>query len=107
MCAFRNFQTHTTFAEDGKLRRVATGEELVQPGNGEGVHLPAPSYWPIVLAFAMPIIGYAVIFTLWLLIPGLLLMMAGLYGWALEPADDLDIDDHHGPSHDELAGANA
>lgn len=100
---------HRKYAEveDGKLRRVATGEELAQPGNGEGVHLPAPSYWPLVLSLAMPVIGYAVIFTLWLLIPGILLMMAGLYGWALEPADDLDIDDHHGPSNDELAGANA
>ncbi len=100
---------HRKYAEveDGKLRRVATGEELAQPGNGEGVHLPAPSYWPLVLALAMPVMGYAIIFTLWLLIPGMLLLFSGLYGWALEPADDLDIDDHHGPSHDELAGANA
>lgn len=100
---------HRKYAEveDGKLRRVATGDELAQPGNGEGVHLPAPSYWPLVLAFAMPVLGYAIIFTLWLAIPGMLLLFAGLYGWALEPADDLDIDDHHGPSHDELAGANA
>lgn len=100
---------HRKYAEveDGKLRRVATGDELAQPGNGEGVHLPAPSYWPLVLAFAMPVLGYAIIFTLWLAIPGMLLLFAGLYGWALEPADDLDIDDHHGPSNDELAGANA
>jgi len=100
---------HRKYAEveDGKLRRVATGDELAQPGNGEGVHLPAPSYWPLVLSLAMPVLGYAVIFTLWLAIPGMLLLFAGLYGWALEPADDLDIDDHHGPSHDELAGANA
>ncbi len=100
---------HRKYAEveDGKLRRVATGDEIAQPGNGEGVHLPAPSYWPLVLSLAMPVLGYAIIFTLWLAIPGLLLLFAGLYGWALEPADDLDIDDHHGPSHDELAGANA
>jgi len=100
---------HRKYAEveDGKLRRVATGEEIAQPGNGEGVHLPAPSYWPLVLSLAMPVLGYAIIFTLWLAIPGMLLLFAGLYGWALEPADDLDIDDHHGPSHDELAGANA
>ena len=29
------------------------------------------------------------IFTLWLLIPGFFLMFASLFGWALEPADDL------------------
>ncbi len=99
---------HRKYAEDenGKLRRVATGEELAQPGNGEGVHLPAPSYWPLVLAASIPLIGYGIIFSLWLVIPGLLLMAAGLFGWALEPADDLDLDDHHGPSSDELAGVS-
>ncbi len=80
--------------EDGKLRRVHTGEELAQPGNPEGVHLPAPSYWPIVVAASLPIIGYGLIFTLWLVIPGLLLLTLALWGWALEPADDLDpVDD--------------
>ncbi len=81
--------------ENGVLKQFHTGDEIAQPGNGEGVHLPAPSYWPIVLAGAIPIIGYGVIYTLWLVIPGALLMMTALYGWALEPADDLDIDDHH------------
>jgi cytochrome c oxidase subunit 1 len=100
---------HQKYSEDetGKLRRVKTGEEIAQPGNGAGVHLPAPSYWPILLAFSLPIIGYGVIFTLWLLIPGFFLMFASLFGWALEPADDLDIDDHHEDDHSELAGASA
>ena len=105
--------------ENGVLRQVHTGAELAQPGNGEGVHLPAPSYWPIIVAFSLPIIGYGLIFNLWLAIPGVLLMLGSLYGWALEPADDLDIDDHghHGPGDDhdgsddsehaqELEGAN-
>ncbi len=95
--------------EHGKLKRVATGAELAQPGNGDGVHLPAPSYWPIFLSASMPVIGYGVIFSLWLLVPGLLMMTAGLFGWALEPADDLDIDDHgHGHDADdhELVGAH-
>jgi cytochrome c oxidase subunit 1 len=53
------------------------------------------------------VLGYGIIFSLWLVIPGGLMMTAGLFGWALEPADDLDIDDQHGPSNDELAGASA
>ena len=91
---------HRKYAKDenGKIRRIATGDELAQEGNGEGVHLPAPSYWPIVLAMAIPIVGYGVIFNLWLTIPGVLFMMAALFGWAQEPADDLDLP--HG-SHDE------
>ena len=85
--------------ENGVLRQVHTGAEIAQPGNGEGVHLPAPSYWPIVVAFGIPVVGYGLIFSLWLVIPGALITLAGLYGWALEPADDLDIDDHGG--HDD------
>ena len=97
---------HRKYQEDenGVTRRVATGAELAQPGNGAGVHLPAPSYWPIVLSFGIPIIGYGVIFSLWLCIPGALIVIGALFGWALEPADDLDAPGHDhghdGPSHD-------
>ncbi|MEM7322556.1 MAG: cytochrome c oxidase subunit I [Actinomycetota bacterium] len=88
--------------ENGKLRRVHTGAELAQPGDPTGVHLPASSYWPIVLAAALPIIGYGLIFNLWLGLPGVILMMIALWGWALEPADDLDpSDDHDHGGHDE------
>ena len=85
--------------ENGVLRQAHTGAELAQPGNGEGVHLPAPSYWPITLAAAIPIIGYGLIFNLWIAVPGVILMMAALFGWVLEPADDLDIDDHDHDDH--------
>ncbi len=92
--------------DEGVLRRVHTGEELAQPGNGEGVHLPAPSYWPILLAFSLPLLGYAVIFSLWIAVPAVFLLIASIFGWALEPADDLDIQDHGHDDH-ELAGTNA
>jgi cytochrome c oxidase subunit 1 len=99
---------HRKYIEDehGKIRRVATGEELAQPGNGEGVHLPAPSYWPILLAASLPMIGYGIMFTLWLTIPGGLLFVLGMYGWSLEPADDLDLPHDHDDDND-LAGAGA
>ncbi len=92
--------------DDGNVRRVATGKELAQPGNGKGVHLPAPSYWPIMLAFSIPIVGYGIIYSLWLCIPGMALVLAAMYGWSLEPADDLDDDDHHDEPEAELVGAN-
>ncbi len=101
---------HHKYQEDdsGVLRRVATGKEIAQPGHRGNVHLPAPSYWPLVLASAMPIIGYGLIFSLWLCIPGVVLMVTALYGWSLEPADDLDDDQGHGDDdHEpELVGAN-
>ena len=85
--------------DDGTVRRVATGAELAQPGSAEGVHLPAPSYWPLVLALALPLVGYGVIFNLWLTVPGGLVAIAALFGWALEPADDLDLPPGHGDDH--------
>ncbi|MEP1124162.1 MAG: cytochrome c oxidase subunit I [Ilumatobacter sp.] len=51
------------------------------------IHLPAPSYWPIVLAFALPIMAYGVIYTAWLIALGAAIAIAAMFGWALEPAD--------------------
>ena len=83
-------------AEDGQVRRVATVEEATQKGDAKGVHLPSPSYWPVVLALGLPLIGYALIFNLWWLLLGGALLIAGIYGWILEPPDDPEAphDDH-------------
>ena len=62
--------------------------------------LPSPSYWPIVTAAGLPIIGYGLIYNLFLCILGGILLGGGLYAWALEPVDDPNDghgDDHHGP----------
>ncbi|WP_040493178.1 aa3-type cytochrome oxidase subunit IV, partial [Ilumatobacter nonamiensis] len=75
--------------------RRATLEELVAEEEAKGdahVHLPAPSYWPLVLAFALPIMAYGVIYTTWLIVLGAAIAMAAMFGWALEPADADDSD---------------
>jgi cytochrome c oxidase subunit 1 len=87
------------YDKDHKVVRIATAEEVAQKGDAKNVHLPSPSYWPIVVAAGMPIIGYALIYNLFLAIPGAILTLAGLYGWAMEPADDPDA--HHGDHHDD------
>ena len=43
---------------DHKLVRIHTIDEVAQHSDGKGVHLPSPSYWPIVAAFSLPIIAY-------------------------------------------------
>ena len=44
--------------KDGKLVRIAETEEVVQKrSDGKHIHLPSPSYWPIVVAFGLPIVG--------------------------------------------------
>lgn len=50
-----------------------------------------------------PIIGYALIFNLLLAIPGGILVLAGLFGWAMEPADDPE--KHHDDHHEHTPGA--
>ena len=86
--------------EDGSVVRIATAEEAAQKGDAEGVHLPSPSFWPLVLAIGLPLIGYGVIFNLWLCVAGGLLTGMAIYAWALEPVDDPDAAHDHG-DHDD------
>jgi cytochrome c oxidase subunit 1 len=99
---------HRKYAGDAHHRmvRVKGIEEVAQPGNGEGVHLPAPSYWPIVVASSLPLICYGLIFNLALCVVGGLLLIAGIYGWGLEGADDEDAIHAHvdGDGHDGEGG---
>ncbi len=73
----------------------STLDELVLEEEAQAdahIHLPAPSYWPIVLAFGLPIMAYGVIYTTWLIVLGAAIVVAALFGWALEPADAEDAD---------------
>jgi cytochrome c oxidase subunit 1 len=82
--------------ENGRLARIAKSEDVVEVGGATGIHLPSPSYWPIVLAAGMPFIGYGVIFSLWWALLGGVLVIAGLIGWVLEPSTDPEAGhDHH------------
>jgi hypothetical protein len=55
-------------------------------GDGHGIHLPSPSYYPLIMTLALPILGYAAVFkNPWLAIPGVLILVFGMYAWAIEP----------------------
>jgi cytochrome c oxidase subunit I len=88
---------HHKYQEDetGNVVRVATGREAAQRGDATGVHLPSPSYWPLVLALGITLVGYGVIFNLGIAaVGGLLLVLAG-FGLGYEPADAPDAHAHH------------
>jgi cytochrome c oxidase subunit 1 len=55
--------------------------------DGHGMHLPSPSYYPLVLAAGLPCLAYAAVFReiLWV-IPGLILLLFGMFAWGLEPS---------------------
>jgi cytochrome c oxidase subunit 1 len=87
--------------EEGRIVRRAAAEDVAHDGsNGANVHLPSPSYWPIVVAAGMPFIGYGLIYNLWLCVVGGLLVLGGLYGWVFEPVDDPDAGHGHGHGDD-------
>jgi cytochrome c oxidase subunit 1 len=79
------------------FKQVATGEQIIaeEEAHAEAhIHLPSPSYWPIVLSFGMLILAYGVIYSTLLIMAGAAICILALFGWALEPptAPDTDFD---------------
>ena len=91
---------HRKYEEDhetGEIRKVATAEEVLaelEDNADEHIHMPSPSYWPIILALGLPIMAYGIIYTRYLAVLGGALIMFAMFAWALEPstADDDDFD---------------
>ena len=81
---------HRKYAEDqtGRLVPAVAGADAAADAHTDGhsIHMPSPSYWPLVAAFGFPLIGYGIIFSPILAIDGALILLAGLFGWALEPS---------------------
>ena len=78
-------------------KQVMTGEQVVaeEAANADAhIHLPSPSYWPLILAFGMMVICYGVIYSTLLLAAGAAIAVLALFGWALEPptADDSEFE---------------
>lgn len=76
---------------------VATAEDILADQEAHAdhhIHLPSPSYWPIILAFSLPVIAYGVIYNILLIAAGGGIALLALYGWGLEPhtATDADYD---------------
>jgi cytochrome c oxidase subunit I len=87
---------HRKYAEDdeGEVVPVPAGGALEADGHeassaGHAIHLPGPSYYPIIASLGFLPIAYGAVFggRLWLLAgAGGVLLLAGLFGWALEPS---------------------
>ena len=96
---------HRKYTEDdeGRLLKLPAGAavDVEEQAHAEphGIHMPSPSYWPLVFAFGMPILGYGFVFKNWfVLAAGAFIMFFGLYAWAIEPATEPD-DHAHGGAH--------
>jgi cytochrome c oxidase subunit 1 len=78
---------------------LATGDDNDgEHGEGEHIHMPSPSYWPLLTALGMPILCYGMIYKTWVVaISGGLWIFASLFAWALEPATAPEDMPAHGP----------
>ncbi len=94
--------------ENGRVVRKATAAEVCHTGDAENVHLPSPSYWPIVMSAGLPLIGFGLMYNLWLCVPGAALVLMAIYAWVFEPPDDPDGPFGHGhDDHDDHGDAEA
>ncbi|HUO46114.1 MAG TPA: cytochrome c oxidase subunit I [Acidimicrobiia bacterium] len=92
---------HQKYEEDSEGRPVRREEtdglliRLEEEGNHppDPIHLPNPSYFPVVAALGFPIIGYGVVFFSTLVGKGLiglgaLITLTALIGWGAEPLEE-------------------
>jgi cytochrome c oxidase subunit 1 len=62
------------------------GEHDAHGGGGHAIHMPSPSYFPLIAATGFPVAGYGLIFGVPAVAVGLVISLAGFFGWALEPS---------------------
>jgi hypothetical protein len=66
----------------------------------DNVHLPSPSYFPVVASLGLPIMAYGMIYhTYAVVVVGVLFLIGALYAWGLEPSSA-----PHDESHDDGGG---
>ncbi|HEX2049825.1 MAG TPA: cbb3-type cytochrome c oxidase subunit I, partial [Actinomycetota bacterium] len=82
------YRKYTTTPEGEPVRVYAggaDGDDHAEHGHGHGIHLPSPSYFPVLAALGLPLIAYGVVYTPVLMVAGALITLFGLFGWVLEP----------------------
>jgi cytochrome c oxidase subunit 1 len=101
---------HRKYAEDeaGVPVAIPAGASADHPAGpvhdedghgGEHIHMPHPSYWPLVMTSGMLPLGYGVVYkNLPLAVVGVLWMLVGHFGWIIEPVAEGDDDEAPHPA---------
>ena len=89
---------HQKYREDetGKIVPVLAGgavdveapEDEAEGEHGHGIHMPSPSYMPLIAASGFPVIATGLIYDYALVPVGFALILIGFFGWVLEPATE-------------------
>lgn len=104
---------HLKYDEDdeGRAVRKPDADEIISELEYNGlnpatpIHLPAPSYFPVLMALGIPIIAYGIIYheALWgkiAIAVGALISLSALIGWGIEPLEEPHAADEG--EHDEV-----
>jgi cytochrome c oxidase subunit 1 len=67
---------------------AADGHDEHDEHGGHDIHMPSPSYFPLIAAIGLPIIALGFIYDYALIALGAAILFFGIYGWALEPATE-------------------
>ncbi|MEK7692907.1 MAG: cytochrome c oxidase subunit I [Chloroflexota bacterium] len=85
---------HKKYAEDPHGIPIPVPAGAAEPaergghGDGHGIHLPSPSYMPLIASAGFPLIGFGLIYDAALVAVGAAVLVVGLYLWVLEPATE-------------------
>jgi cytochrome c oxidase subunit I len=99
---------HRKYGEDAEGRMVKLAPPVTEGSlntHVTDVHLPSPSYFPMVASFGLPIMAYGMIYHTYVVVAvGVLFLIGALYAWGLEPstAPHEEHDDDHGSDHAEI-----
>ena len=82
---------------DQKRRQV---KRAVPVGGGSGdeehsIHLPQPSYWPIVVSIGLLVGGYGLIYNIAVAAIGGAIAMIAVYAWSFEPVNEPEEESSH------------
>ena len=64
-------------------------------GEEHAIHLPQPSYWPIVVSIGLLIGGYGLIYNVAVTAVGAAIGMIAVYAWSFEPVNEPEQDSTH------------
>jgi cytochrome c oxidase subunit 1 len=111
---------HRKYGEDAEGRLVkregadqVADQEPLSEEEAAKIHMPSPSYFPMVASFGLPIMAYGMVYgrdagqNYLVTVLGAIVLLVGLFAWALEPAtephDEHDDHGHSGNGPGELA----
>jgi cytochrome c oxidase subunit 1 len=98
---------HQKYTEDESGRLVRRPEAELPPepqrvdptDTSHGIHLPSPSFYPLVASLGLPVIAYGMIYSAYYVaVIGAVILLAGLYAWAMEPSTEPG--GHHDEPHE-------